>query len=128
MNLFQLGCFHLAGGQETNWKIECDALKDEDWQTLASIIARRYGFGGVSGVPRGGMKLEALLRPHASQYNKNYLIVDDVYTTGGSMNRMRDELVASPDGGGRRYLGVVVFARAPIVAPNQWISALFQMS
>lgn len=120
--LFQLGNFRLASGQETNWKIECDTLTDGDWQTLATIIAQRYEFGGVSGVPRGGLKLAEWLRPYITQGNRNYLIVDDVYTTGGSMNRMRDRLgiVAS-------VVGVAIFARAPIAAPNTWISALFRM-
>ena len=40
MNLFQLGKFTSHAGKELNWKIECDALTDADWECLAEMIAR----------------------------------------------------------------------------------------
>lgn len=132
MSLFQLGTFRLASGQETNWKIECDALTKADWEALAAIIGSRVEFGDVRGVPRGGLKLERALRRFIRPGNPDRLIVDDVYTTGRSMTDFRDRLILDgnePECTGR-HIGVVVFARAPIIVPhnhNAWISALFQM-
>ena len=121
MSLFQLGDFTLASGQATNWKIECDALTDDDWQALAFLISRQHSFGNVIGVPRGGLKLAGYLWRYVSPNARSCLIVDDVYTTGGSMHKLRDTL--PPD----RYFGAVVFARAPIPRKHNWIKPLFQM-
>jgi hypothetical protein len=38
MNLFQLGSFTLASGKSSYWKLECDALADDDIKTLAEMI------------------------------------------------------------------------------------------
>jgi len=35
MNLFQFGDFSLHSGSKSKWKIECDALTDEDVEALA---------------------------------------------------------------------------------------------
>jgi len=126
MTIFQTGSFQLSGGQEANWKIECDSMSDGDWGTLARLIVGRFAFSGVTGVPRGGLKLAALLQPHVTAGCINHLIVDDVYTTGGSIRRARDELIEQPDGGARRYLGIVVFAREGINKADAWVHPMFQ--
>ena len=57
-HLFMSGQYTFHAGQKSNWKIECDALKDADWETLASMIAKMSDpFGGVIGIPTGGIKL-----------------------------------------------------------------------
>ena len=54
-NLFQTGDFKLASGAKSNFKIECDALTESDWETLAMLIARNVGyFREVIGVWRRG--------------------------------------------------------------------------
>lgn len=125
MGLFQSGDFMLSSRQQATWNIECDALTDGDWDTLASLIALRYNFCGVSGVPRGGLPLASRLAPSANKHVRNYLIVDDVYTTGASMRAVRDELVASQTEG-RHYIGVVVFARNALNPADMWINPMFQ--
>ena len=124
MNLFQLGDFTLASGAKSNWKIECDALTDEDLLTLAVMVRDMVPpFGNVFGVPRGGKKLERYLLQYCrSSADGTILIVDDVLTSGGSMERMRQELSGSWIG--REFIGAVVFARGPCPA---WIKPMFQM-
>jgi len=119
MTLFNCGRFQLHSGQVSDFKIDCDHLTEWDWQALArEIIKRVPWFGSVEGVPTGGLELERQLRPYATgDATDPLLIVDDVYTTGGSMETHR---------AGRPAIGVVVFARQ---APTQdWIRPLFLMS
>src|SRR4051812_8650611 len=99
MGLFQYGEFTLASGQTAHWKIECDALTDDDWECLAQLLAKRYSFSEVHGVPTGGDKLAGLLQHYVKPYVRNSLIVDDVYTTGGSIRALREQLILRPDGG-----------------------------
>ena len=120
MNLFQLGKFVSHAGNELEWKIECDALTDDDWECLAKMIADRCGhaFGSVYGIPRGGSKLGAALEKYCNPDSKIRLVVDDVYTTGKSM---RDVMTGTD-------IGFVVFARKSILFdPQYYVRALFTM-
>lgn len=113
--LFELGNFTLHAGGTAAWKIECDALSDDDWKCLARMIAERVPqFSSVRGIPRGGLKLAEYLVPYVT--TGPALVVDDVWTTGTSM---REELKPGE-------IGFVVFARNKIVESN--IKALFTMS
>lgn len=118
-NLFVSGDFKLHSGSRSKWKIDCDALTDEDWETLAQMIVERVPpFGFVEGVPSGGLKLAQVLRKYQSDGSRKCLIVDDVLTTGTSMETWRigrDE---------NEVVGAVVFARG--LCP-EWIVPLFQM-
>ena len=104
-NLFQTGDFKLASGAKSNFKIECDALTEDDWQTLAMLIARNVGqFSEVIGVPRGGDQLACVLDKYRRTDGPR-LIVDDVLTTGGSLAKYMTEPTD---------FGYVVFARGPL--------------
>ena len=121
MNLFQLGDFTLNSGAKSRWKLECDALADADISALAEMIRQMVGpFGFVQGVPRGGLRLAEALAPFVS-LTGTMLLVDDVMTTGGSMERARAAYEHVPD---NRIIGAVIFARGQ--RPH-WIKALFQM-
>lgn len=112
--LFRTGDFSLSGGARTTWKIDCDALTPADLSTIAALIAERLpAFGSVEGVPRGGLRLAKALEGFATSGPP--LIVDDVLTTGGSMERQR---------GGREALGAVIFSRG---ACPDWIMPLFTL-
>lgn len=132
MNLFEQGNFILHSGQKTNFKIECDALTDKDIKTLALLISERYVFGKVFGVPRGGTRLANALQTHCNLHHTAYsLIVDDVITTGTSMEKYRQVLAQRPaelnevdDYVAPEFIGVVLFARG--VCPY-WITPIFQM-
>ena len=118
MNLFQLGRFTSHAGSELNWKIECDALTDADWECLAEMIAERTRFGSVYGIPRGGTKLANALQKYCDPKYSLRLVVDDVYTTGKSMK----DVMQGND------LGFVVFARNRIQFDAQYyVRALFTM-
>ena len=116
--LFQTGDFTLHSGAGSNWKIDCDALTDEDWKTLAVMIVERCGpFSRVVGVPRGGMALAEAMGPYVSERGP-CLVVDDVLTTGKSILEKMAEQQRNV------RMGWVVFARGP--CPTG-VKALFQM-
>lgn len=120
MSLLQLADITLHSGRPSFFKIECDALTDEDWRAAAGMLARVLPpFALVEGVPRGGLPLARHLTPFAIPdapgYDRRRLIVDDVWTTGGSMEVHR---------AGRDAIGAVLFARGP-VAP--WVTPLFRL-
>ena len=78
MNLFQLGNFVSHAGNELEWKIECDALTDDDWECLAKMISEKTVFGTVYGIPRGGTKLANALQKYCDPKVRWRLVVDDV--------------------------------------------------
>lgn len=117
MALFIDNEFTGHAGTRLSFKIECDALTYEDIQTIASIIARNHTFSRVCGVPRGGLRLAEALQKHLSPDGLT-LIVDDVLTSGMSMEEARKEH-------GEETLGVVVFARGPC---PEWVRPVFQLS
>ncbi len=127
-NLFQRGAFLLSSGRHSPWKIDCDALAGEDWEALAEMIHALVGpFSSVEGVPRGGLALAERLR-RSRHARGPHLIVDDVLTTGASMERLRAACApAGADTSPRRdaITGAVVFARGPC---PPWVRPLFQMA
>ena len=112
--MFKWGGFKSAAGLWLPFKIDLDGLGDEDWNTLARVVAEETKFGEVEGVPRGGLKLAE----HLSLYRGRgpLLIVDDVMTTGGSMERWRN---------GREAIGVVIFDRSGGTGPG-WVRSVFR--
>lgn len=129
VHLFQRGEFVLNSGAVSGWKIECDALTDADWDGVAAMARQLVPqFSAVTGVPRGGLKLEERLKPFATPGTGPHLIVDDVLTTGGSMEKVRKEVFLR-DGidENQRFqycTGVVLFARGQC---PWWVRAIFQM-
>lgn len=122
--LFRYGNFTLASGVISSWKIDCDSLTPEDWEALAAMAVQILPpFGFVEGVPQGGIPFAKALAKYYTQGCRTLLIAEDVLTTGGSMTRFRDTLIAES------YLydhsiGIVVFARGR--CPD-WVTPLFQM-
>ncbi len=113
-SLFQAGSFRSHSGEVLPWKIECDVLRPADWDCLALMLRMKIGpFGEVEGVPKGGIAFANALLPHCT-LGYPLLIVDDVLTTGGSMETLRD---------GRRAMGAVVFSRG---ASPGWITPIFR--
>jgi hypoxanthine phosphoribosyltransferase len=126
MSLIQLGTFTSHSGIELDWKIDCDALTDDDINALAAIVSRQLIFNRVISIPRGGDRLAKALKSYISPvYNRwaltsksvcTTLIVDDVLTTGKSM-----ELALSKEDKDAR--GLVIFARS---RPNWRVYPIFK--
>lgn len=122
MGLFEKINFISHSGLELDFKIECDALDDHDWQTLAHIIGKKYMFGEIVAIPNGGLKLGDELTCYTDSYSDTILIVDDVLTTGNSMEAAYKEI--KEESPSAKIKGVVVFARSK---PAYWIDPIFQM-
>ena len=121
MNLFQDGDFISHAGLPLKWKIECDAIKEEEWETLAKIIReyepRNWRF--AIGIPRGEVSLGVALDKYSTKDpNDPVLIADDVYTTGKSFRDYSDNF---PN---EEVLQWCVFARKPT---ENNVKALFTM-
>ena len=127
-DLFQAIDFTSHAGKALNWKIEMDALSEQEWDCLAQMIYEyeTRNFGEVVGIPRGGLPLAKALAGYATGNDDDpILIVDDVLTTGGSMNTFEMDYFRNRKP--REFFGWVVFARTPCEHANGWINALFQM-
>jgi orotate phosphoribosyltransferase len=120
MSLFNLGDFILHSGVGSSFKIDCDALTDNDLESLASAVSEHFIFSSVEGVPDGGLRFAEALRKYSetSEEIAPLLIVDDVLTTGTSMEEQRR---------GREAIGIVIFSRAPIQRELEldWIQPIF---
>ena len=128
-DLFQTVDFTGHSGDKLKWKIECDALSTAEWDTLAAMIYEYEprNFGEVVGIPRGGLPLARALEGYATGNDDDpILIVDDVLTTGGSMNTFQMDYFRNRNPS-RGYVGWVAFSRIPLEHANGWISALFMM-
>ena len=117
MALFENKSLVSHAGLDLSFKIECDALSDEDIETIATIIGRNFVFGRVYGVPSGGLRLATALEKFRTSSDR-VLIVDDVLTTGTSMEKARREI-------GTDAIGVVIFSRGQ--CPS-WIHPVFQLA
>jgi hypothetical protein len=100
--------------------IDCGALTDEDLASLAAVYAgESIPFSKVMAIPNGGLRFGHALTPYATGNSRHpVLIVDDVYTTGRSMNEVLEKVYQQH----LQARGVVIFARS---APPDWIIPLF---
>lgn len=115
--IFKREEFTAHSGRTLPWKLDADGLEQGDLRTLAWIAVQHLPkFGTVEGVPRGGLSLAALLRAYTTQ-GAGLLIVDDVMTTGGSLEEHRD---------GRKAMGLVIFNRSGVKL--SWVHSMFTFS
>jgi len=131
MNLFQLKKTKLNSGKVSEFKIECDALTDEDWNCIAFLLSEKLpNFKRTIGVPKGGNILAEKMAEYATDKDSlPTLICDDVLTTGGSMRRFKTILETTESYGDARYtgdkfIGAVAFLRGKC---PQWITPLLRM-
>ncbi len=134
-SLFVPGDFWSHSGRRLPFKVECDVLTERDLDLFGELIATRlyagWEFGHVVGVPKGqpggrdnGGVLAQYVKRHltlhdADQLIRPVLIVDDVLTTGKSMEETRARKAD------RECIGAVIFARGPCPA---WVKPLFTLN
>lgn len=125
-NLFVSERFTSHSGLMLPFKVECDALTDEDWKCLACIAHQELGLPEwytTLGVPRGGWKFSFALDKFNNTNAKHFLVVDDVFTTGKAMEEARALIQkVNPL---FTVIGVVAFARAK--CPD-WITPIWQLN
>lgn len=115
MNLFNFGDFPLASGTRSPFLIDCKFLSHEEWIALTDLaLCFLKPFTEVEGVPTGGNYWADCLANYC-QPEGGLLIVEDVWTTGASMEKQR---------AGRKAQGIVLFARS---MPPPWVVPLFYM-
>lgn len=115
MELFKIGHEVLASGMVSDFKIDCDGLNYKERKALV-YMARKIlpDYGIAFGVPTGGLWLAEELNFYAKPGCETVLVVDDVWTTGGSMSRFVEELHATREYEITDLEGFVLFARGPV--------------
>jgi len=128
IDLFQTGNFVSHAGLNLTWKIEMDAISDAEWECLAKMISEveNRQFSEVIGIPRGGIKLQNALSNYTSGHCADpILIVDDVWTTGGSFREFSEIGIIESLTQDKGWFGWCIFARTPTRNP---VRALFDMA
>jgi orotate phosphoribosyltransferase len=114
----QLADVILHSGRRSTFKIECDDLTDDEVAAACALLVKTLPpFGSVSSVPTGGLRMEEAMLPFATSGPP--LIIDDVWTTGGSVVRHREAVY-----GDRETIVAVLFARGAVPLG---VTALFTM-
>lgn len=131
MSLFEEKAFISHAGLDLTWKVECDALTDNDWYCLArrAYELLPHGQNRYAYIPKGGYKFfkaytaYIITQPVHFGEKPAYIIFDDVYTTGRSMGAY--EFLLRSNGYEGPIIGCVVFARqtTPI-----WIEAIWVLN
>lgn len=116
--LFKYVSFTSHSGVDLLWKVDADALMLEDFSTLAKIVASKLVFEAAWGIPNGGIEFANKLNDYRKSSGP-ILIVDDVLTTGKSMEEARDMF------GSKDTIGVVIFSRGK--CPD-WITPIWQLN
>lgn len=120
-SLFQKKVFVSAAGIPMSWKIEADALTDEDWATIADICAPNMDpFFHVVPVPTGGIKLAKAFEKYVTPFSTTILVVDDVWTTGKSMV----DVIVKTSPVSAAFKGFVAFARCQLLPT--WVDCFMQ--
>ncbi|UQY80528.1 Orotate phosphoribosyltransferase [Candidatus Hepatincola sp. Av] len=122
-NLFIKQNFKMHSGGYSDFKLECDALTEKDYHTLAHLVSKQFSFQKVLGIPRGGIPFASILEQYEDKKSNNLLIVDDVLTTGASMILAKNKALQNFEE--KNIKGIVIFARGEL--PN-WVSPIFALN
>lgn len=136
MSLFQYGRLTSHSGLQLRWKLECDHWTDEDLEGMAHLLLETLTFGpAIVAVPSderpprnpAGPRLARILRGlPAPRADGPPLVLDDVLTTGASMEETRAAVMRNRTGA---CVGFVILARGPCpdwVHPLMTVGRIFQ--
>ncbi len=127
-NIFRYGKVNLSSGEESNYKIDCDYLTDDDIEFFARLIAQNIKFKKVWGIPTGGTRLaKALLKYCVIDHHAPCIMVDDVMTTGNSFEKAKKEFEKSEILRFTDLVGVCIFCRNLSKKPD-WVKSIFDVS
>jgi hypothetical protein len=137
-DLFQFGWFASHSGFQLPFKVDCDHWTDADLAEVAKFLQWKFAFSEVHAVPSdeapprtpAGPRLARIMR-ESCQFAEGYppMIVDDVLTTGRSMEEfratvMRNRPAVTP-------IGFVLVSRAPrdggAVGQPNWVFNLLRV-
>lgn len=122
--LFQLGEFNLHSGAKSSYKIDCNSLNHDDIVAICDWIKKIVpSYRMVVGIPNGGIPFEIQLKSFTDPSSDTILIVDDVLTTGKSMEKKRYDLHGEFPS--MKKVGVVAFARGFCPA---WIECVWELN
>jgi len=103
------GEFIGAAGFPVPFKIECDYMLAPEWKVIVeACLPKLQPFGKVIGVPKGGLILAELLKPHVTPKANTVLVVDDVWNTGYSMRKIAQKQLGARF---RYWQGLVAYSR-----------------
>lgn len=129
--LFQLGNFTFNSGIRSRFKIECDELSNDSIAALACVGAHQVcHFGRVLSVPKGksgspidnAKRFADALAIYARHDSTITLLVDDVWTTGGSMESFRAHVMRGP------YRWTVGWVAVAYKMPASWVTPCMLMA
>lgn len=104
------------------FKIDCDSLTDEDISCLAKLARRIVTPSQAIPVPTGGNRLAAQLE--LATLTGYPVIVDDVWTTGGSVLKIAAEHDLLHKLGTHAYC-LVIFSRG---SHPHWVKPIFTLN
>lgn len=127
MSLFKKTDWTMGSGGVAHYKINGEALTDEDFDALAFIVSEKLrtfanreksAIRTVYGATATGERFAKAFDPYVDSWGSITLIVDDVLTTGTTMENAKMRY------GVADALGVVIFARGNV---PDWVKPIFTM-
>lgn len=114
----------LHSGGKSDFIVDCANLSDSAMECIAYLLHKKlsHPFGSIEGVPAGGLRIAEYMGKYITPEAKRVLIVDDVLTTGNSMEEQLK--------GRNRYqdvMGAVIVVRGNLQQNywnRQWITHL----
>lgn len=130
--VFQLGAFTFSSGIRSPFKFECDDLSDDEMHAIARVGSHQVcDFGRLVPVPKGksaspidnAKRLAGAMQRYARPDCGVTLIVDDVWTTGGSMEACCADVMHQS--AGASTVGFVIYAYQQ---PASWVTSFLTLS
>lgn len=110
--------------------IDCDALTDDDLDTLAKLVSDNVYYDSVIGIPKSGERFAEKLEQYTNEISFSHgglptvLIVDEVVTTGKSFQ----DVIPTIPYAHSRIICLAIFSTSNPKKIPSWINCLFQLN